>query len=162
MMSNRSIASQVSHFFQNVDNICVESIMERDSDRKRVKWRKMKNLFNINSVLFGCWGSDTTKRLHFPFSLPCTGEGNGNPLQCSCLENPRDGGAWWAAIYGVAQNRTRLKWLSRSSSTANKLFLMLSHGNKLNYLISCKFQKKKTKAQTNRRKNCCGSLLENF
>ena len=49
-------------------------------------------------------------------SLSCTGEGNGNPLQCSCLENPRDGGAWWPAIYGVAQSRTRLKWLSSSSS----------------------------------------------
>ena len=50
-------------------------------------------------------------------SLSCIGEGNGNPLQCSCLENPRDRGAWWVAIYGVAQNRTRLKWLSSSSST---------------------------------------------
>ena len=46
---------------------------------------------------------DTTEPLHFPFSLSCTGEGNGNPLQCSCLKNPRDGGAWWAAIYGVAE-----------------------------------------------------------
>ena len=53
-----------------------------------------------------------TERLHFHFSLSCFGEGNGNPLQCSCLENPRDGGAWWAAIYGVAQSGTRLKWLS--------------------------------------------------
>ena len=50
-----------------------------------------------------------TKRLHFHFSLSCMGEGNGHPLQYSCLENPRDGGAWWAAIYGVAQSRTRLK-----------------------------------------------------
>ena len=59
-------------------------------------------------------GSDTTERLHFPFSLSCIGEGNGNPLQCSCLENPRDRGAWWAAVYGVAQSRTRLKQLSSS------------------------------------------------
>ena len=51
----------------------------------------------------------TTERLHFHLSLSCIGEGNGNPLQCSCLENPRDGGAWWAAVYGVAQSRTRLK-----------------------------------------------------
>ena len=50
-----------------------------------------------------------TERLPFHFSLLCIGEGNGNPLQCSCLENPRDGGAWWAAVYGVAQSRTRLK-----------------------------------------------------
>ena len=61
--------------------------------------------------------SDMTERLHFHFSLSCIGEGNGNPLQCSCLENPGDGGAWWAAVYGVAQNRTRLRRLSSSSST---------------------------------------------
>ena len=53
-----------------------------------------------------------TERLHFHFSLSWIGKGNGNPLQCSCLENPRDGGAWWAAIYGVAQSWTRLKQLS--------------------------------------------------
>ena len=53
---------------------------------------------------------------HFHFSLSCIGEGNGNPLQCSCLENPRDGGAWWAAVYGVTQSQTRLKQLSSSSS----------------------------------------------
>ena len=64
---------------------------------------------------WGCWGSDTTERLHFRFSLSCIAEGNGNPPQCSCLENPRDGGAWWAAVYGVAQSRTRLKRLSSSS-----------------------------------------------
>ena len=58
-----------------------------------------------------------TERLQFHFSLSCIGEGNGNPLQCSCLENPRDGGAWWAAVYGVAQSRTRLKRLSSSSSS---------------------------------------------
>ena len=63
----------------------------------------------------GRWGLDTTERLHFHFLLACTGEGNGSPLQCSCLEIPRDGGAWWAAIYGVAQSRTRLKQLSSSS-----------------------------------------------
>ena len=56
-----------------------------------------------------------TERLHFHFSLSCIGEGNGNLLQCSCLENPRDGGAWWAAIYGVAQSQTQLKRLSSSS-----------------------------------------------
>ena len=57
-----------------------------------------------------------TERLPFHFSLSCIGEGNGNPLQCFCLENPRDRGAWWAAAYGVAQSRTRLKRLSSSSS----------------------------------------------
>ena len=66
---------------------------------------------------WGCEESDRTERLHFHFSLSCIGEGNGNPLQCSCLENPWDGRAWWAAIYGVAQSRTRLKRLSSSSSS---------------------------------------------
>ena len=70
--------------------------------------------------LVGCspWGHeelDTTERLHFHFSLSCVEEGNGNPLQCSCLENPRDGEAWWSAVYGVAQSRTRLKRLSSST-----------------------------------------------
>ena len=65
---------------------------------------------------WGCKESDTTEWLHFHFSLSCIGEGNGNPLQCSCLENPRDGGAWWAAVYGVAQSQTQLKRLSSSSS----------------------------------------------
>ena len=74
--------------------------------------------------LVGCssWGryeSDMTERLHFHFSLSCIGEGNGNPLQCSCLENPRDGRAWWAAVCGVAQGRTRLKQLSSSSSSSH-------------------------------------------
>ena len=71
--------------------------------------------------LVGCspwdhWGSDMTERLHFHFSFSLIGEGNGNPLQCSCLENPRDGEAWWAAFYGVTQSRRRLKWLSNSNS----------------------------------------------
>ena len=65
----------------------------------------------------GSLESDMTERLHFHFSLSCIGEGNGTPLQCSCLENPRDGGAWWAAVSGVAQSRTRLMRLSSSSSS---------------------------------------------
>ena len=67
----------------------------------------------------GSLESGMTEQLHFHFSLSCIGEGNGNPLQCSCLENPRDGGAWWAAIYGVTQRQTRLKRLSSSSSRAS-------------------------------------------
>ena len=71
----------------------------------------------------GSLESDTTEWLHFHFSLSCIGEGNGNSLQCSCRENPRDGGAWWAAVYGVAQSRTRLKRLSSSNSSfAFKIF----------------------------------------
>ena len=66
---------------------------------------------------WGHWGLHMTERLHFNFLLSCIGEGNGNPLQCSCLENPRDGGAWWAAVYGVAQSQTRLKRHSSSSLT---------------------------------------------
>ena len=60
---------------------------------------------------WGPWGSDMTERLHFHFSLWCIGEGSGNPLQCSCLENPRDGGAWWLPSMG-SHSQTRLKWLS--------------------------------------------------
>ena len=76
---------------------------------------------------WGRWGSDMTEQFYFHFSLSCIGEGNGNPLQCSCLENPRDGGAWWAAVSGVAQSRTWLKRLSSSSSsfTGKDFFFLL-------------------------------------
>ena len=82
---------------------------------QRRQWHPTPVLFPGKShgrrSLVGCspWGreeSDTTERLHFHFSLSCIGEGNGNPLQCSCLENPKDGGAWWAAVYGVAKSWT--------------------------------------------------------
>ena len=101
---------------------------------RRRQWQPTLVLLHRKShgrkSLVGCrpWGreeSDTTERLHFHFSLSCVGEGNGNPLQCSCLENPRDGGAWWAAVYGVAQSRTRLKRLSSSSSSMFTGFLLL-------------------------------------
>ena len=82
--------------------------------------------------LVGCspwdrWESDTTEWLHFHLSLSCTGEGNGNPLQCSCLENPRDRGAWWAAVYGVTQSRTRLKRLCSSSILGLKFSICTDH-----------------------------------
>ena len=67
-------------------------------------WRNL-----VGCSPWGCEESDTTENLHFHFSLSCIGEGNGNPLQCSWLENPRDRGAWWAAVYGVAQSQTQLK-----------------------------------------------------
>ena len=70
-------------------------------------WRSL-----VGCSPWGCEESDTTERLHFRFSLSCIGEGNGNPLQCSCLENPRDGGAWWAAVCGTAQSWTRLSDLT--------------------------------------------------
>ena len=74
-------------------------------------WRSL-----VGCSPWGCKESDTTEQLHFHFSLSCIGEGNGNPLQCSCLGNPRDGEAWWAAVYAVAQSLTQLKQLSSSSS----------------------------------------------
>ena len=92
--------------------------------RRRRQWHPTPVLLPGKShgrrSLVGCnpWGReelDTTEQLHFHFSLSCIGEGNGNPLQCSCLENPRDGGAWRTAVYGVAQSQTRLKRLSSSS-----------------------------------------------
>ena len=81
--------------------------------------------------LVGCspWGREelnTTEWLHFHFSLSCIGEGNGNPLQCSCLENPRNGGAWWAVVHGVTQSQTWLKRLSSSSSISIKFYLQLA------------------------------------
>ena len=75
---------------------------------------------------WGHWELDMTQWLHFHSSLSCIGEGNGNPLQCSCLENPRDGGAWWAAIYGVAQSRTQLKRLSSSLAARSFIYLLFS------------------------------------
>ena len=68
------------------------------------------------------------------FSLSCIGEGNGNPLQYSCLENPRDRGAWWAAIYGVSQSRTRLKWLNSSSSSSREAWWAAVHGVTKNWI----------------------------
>ena len=87
--------------------------------------------------LVGCrlWGyteSDTTEQLHFHFSLSCIGEGNGNPLQCSCLETPRDGGAWWAAVHGVSQSRT---WLKRLSSILHREKEMATHSGILAWRI---------------------------
>ena len=73
-----------------------------------------------------------TERLHFHFSLSCTGEGNGNPLQCSCLENPRDRGAWWAAVCGVAQSRIQLKRLSSMNQRSQIIGLFL-----LEYICEC-------------------------
>ena len=115
--SNLSILSFVASAF----GVSIPS-----SDNRRGHWHPTPVLSPGKSHgwrnLVGCspWGrteSDMTERLHFHFSLSCTGEGNGNPLQCSCLENPRDGEALCAAVYGVAQSWTRLKRLSSSSSS---------------------------------------------
>ena len=97
---------------------------------RRRQWHPTSVLLPLKShgrrSLIGCspWGHeelDTTELLHFHFSLSCIAEGNGNPLQCSCLGNPRDGGAWWAAVSGVAQSRPRLKRLSSSCSSSSRL-----------------------------------------
>ena len=97
---------------------------------KRLPW--MESLEGCSP--WGRWGSHTTERLHFHFSLSCIGEGNGNPLQCSYLENPRDGEAWWAAVYGVAKSRTQLKRLS-SSSSSSRASLIAQLANKRIYII---------------------------
>ena len=82
----------------------------------------------------------TAERLHFHFSLSCIGEGNGNPLQCSCLENPRNGEAWWAAVCGVAQSWTRLKQLSSSNPWWFPTWIINSHKNCLGlFLHACSF-----------------------
>ena len=98
-------------------------------------WRSL-----VGCSPWGCEELDTTERLHFHFSLSCIGEGNGNPLQCSCLENPRDGGAWWAAVYGVAQSRTRLKRLSSSSDENQRRLkaVRCRHRGSLLGLLLCK------------------------
>ena len=96
----------------------ITSLTMTSTENRRRQWQPTPVLLSGKShgrrSLVGCspWGreeSGTTEQLHFLFSLSCFGEGNGNPFQCSCLENPRDGGAWWAAVHGVAQSRTRLK-----------------------------------------------------
>ena len=105
----------------------VNSLLKCSAQCRRRRWHPTPVLlpgkFHGQRSPVGCnpWGryeSDTTEWFHFHFSLSCSVEGNGNPLQCSCLENPRDGGAWWAAVYGVAQSRPRLKRLSSSSSSS--------------------------------------------
>ena len=112
----------MSHLYFGSMNICLVPVLNFSEKAMaphsstfawEIPW--MEEAGRLQSM--GSLESDTTERLHFHFSLACIGEGNGNPLQCSCLENPRDGGAWWAAVSGVAQSRTRLKRLSSSSSS---------------------------------------------
>ena len=129
-MINKTVVMFTRFFFSILSILSSQlSGWTLSSDRvqfQRRQWHPTPVLLPGNShgwrSLVGCnpWGFeelDTTEWLHFHFSLSCIEEGNGNPLQCSCLENPRGGGAWWAAIYGVAQSQTQLKWLSSSSSS---------------------------------------------
>ena len=118
------------------------SITSTSSDNWRRHWQPTLVLLPGKShgrrSLVGCspwghWELDMTEQLHFHFSLSHIGEGNGNPLQYSCLENPRDGEAWWSAVCGVTQSQTWLKWLSSSSSSGNtKMAILL----KLTYTVS--------------------------
>ena len=136
--------NQQTKNIENIDNIsqiftwCSHALTSKDSIYLLVcslygrrQWHPTPVLLPGKShgqrSLGGCspWGrteSDMTERLPFHFSLSCIGEGNGNPLQCSYLENPRDWGAWWASVYGVAQSWTRLKQLSSSSSLLSIYF----------------------------------------
>ena len=123
-------------------------------------WRKKKSLSFLPPWEFQIPLSLGTPRLlinlprnwlHFHFSLSCIGEGNGNPPQCSCLENPRDGGAWWAAVYGVAQSRTRLKRLSSSSS--HRVYCirsssLLSIVGYLSHIQCCVYMRKEGRKQS--------------
>ena len=106
--------------------LMVEDLRQNKGINRRRQWHPTPVLLPGKShgrkSLVGCspWGRselDMTERLHFPFSLSCIGEGNGSPLQCSCLENPRNRGAWWAAVSGVTQSPTQLKQISSSSSS---------------------------------------------
>ena len=94
----------------------------------------MKGLISLSSSV--CIFLYTTERLPFHLSLSCIGEGNGNPFQCSCLENPRDGGAWWASVCGVTQSQTRLKRLS-SSSSRHPVFCLSVHQGSLGFGCCC-------------------------
>ena len=118
--------------------VCVYIYIYRE--RERGQWHPTPVLLPGKShgwrSLVGCspWDrqeSDTTERLHFHFSLSYIGEGNGNPVQCSCLESPRGGRASWAALYGVAQSRTRLKWLSRETEIYTYIYI---------YIFDCAFK----------------------
>ena len=130
-------SNSVLHFFYPLcysnSNHNLQQLKCFSVNNRRRQWHPTPALLPGKShgwrSLVGCspWGhkeSDTTEWLHFHLSLSCIGEGNGNPLQCSCLENPRDGGAWWVAIYGVAQSRTQLKWLS-STLLAHRSIILL-------------------------------------
>ena len=110
--------------FQMLNQPCTPEVNPTWSWRRQ--WHPTPVLLPGKSLgwrsLVGCspWGHeelDTTEQLHFHFSLSRVEEGNGSPLQCSCLKNPRDGGAWWAVVYGAVQSWTQLKWLSSTSSS---------------------------------------------
>ena len=91
---------------------------------------------------------DTTEQLYIHFSLSCIGEGNGNSLQCSCLDNPRDSGAWRAAVYRVTQSQTWLKWLSSSSSSMEEPKVLCTTYSSINKIIAIRMQQHIKKSYT--------------
>ena len=129
----RNASESILMRWMNLEPITQSEVSQKEKDKYHILMHIWRRQWHPTPVLLpgkshgwrsleGCspwggWGLDTTEQLHFHLSLSCIGEGNGSPLQCSCLENPRDGGAWWAAIYGVAQSWTWLRWLSSSSSS---------------------------------------------
>ena len=127
-----TLKSLLQHHSSKANNITLKKKKnETYNTLAYIKYWIMGGITILFLVLFNKLVSkelDTTKRLHFHFSLSYTGEGNGNPLQCSCLENPRDRGAWWAAVYRVAQSQTQLKWLSSSSSSSTimKVYILIN------------------------------------
>ena len=108
---------------------CIKTGGEHFYHHRKLSWTGVLHIVKCRLQSMG----SRRVRHDWATSLSCIGEGNGNPLQCSCLENPRDGGAWWPAIYGVAHNRTRLKWLNRVESTWN----VISKLEKFYYISKC-------------------------
>src|SRR5574337_540011 len=128
LKQGRSAKYLTAQNFRSLKTGKVVEIAASQGSLQRRRWHPTPVLLPGKShgpkSLVGCspWGrseSGTTERLHFHISLSCIGGGHGNPLQCSCLENPRDCGAWWAAVHGVTQTRTRLKRLRSSSSSSS-------------------------------------------
>ena len=101
-----SLKSSHPHLFPHSSKVCCLICVSLAALPRTLAWKIpwMEGPGRLQSM--GVAKSDITEQLHFHFSLSCTGEGNGNPLQCSCLEDPRDGGAWWAAVCGVTQSQT--------------------------------------------------------
>ena len=147
-ISNPSFPIQDLHACMLSHSVTSYSLQPHRPQCRRRRWRPTPVLLPGKShgwrSLVGCspWGrkeSDTAERLHFHFSISCTGGRNGTPLQCSCLEDPRVGGAWWAAVCGVAQSRARLKRLSSSSRSQSSRLICPWDSPGKNTGVGCHF-----------------------